>query len=488
MKIFQLNNFAKFISILFTVLIIFIFSFFLFISLKPLKISKQFFNENFLNLEEFNTKRIDGIYFRFNKVSKNFEIIIENLDTEFFSIPDLLIATDFKSIIKGDLKPKILKIYDARFNFTLSDRFMQNYELSPNIFFHSFNKKQISKNEQFENFLSNFKIIEINNSFIELANKEEKRIILEPVDIKIINQKNIKSISLSISELENLERPSSKLKLEISSDNNLYNINIKQENFDVGKLGNFFFEEFKKFKKLTLSGESKLILSEDFNPIEAKSDLRVIAKFDGNFENNDERMFIENAKINLFFKNNDLLVNSDFIYDDSFIKLKIEKKNKCYLNIKSNNFSFEKLLKFWPAEIKTSARNWVKNNLVGKIDNLDLVLSSELDKIFNITSISGSVDYSETMMTYLYGMPRILDISGKLDITNEKLSFELENGFSRNMEIKSGSIEIYDLDKPTERAKIFLDIDTDVIDLKNYLAFSPIKKKNIKNFKNLQEK
>ena len=350
MKIFQLNNFAKFISILFTVLIIFIFSFFLFISLKPLKISKQFFNENFLNLEEFNTKRIDGIYFRFNKVSKNFEIIIENLDTEFFSIPDLLIATDFKSIIKGDLKPKILKIYDARFNFTLSDRFMQNYELSPNIFFHSFNKKQISKNEQFENFLSNFKIIEINNSFIELANKEEKRIILEPVDIKIINQKNIKSISLSISELENLERPSSKLKLEISSDNNLYNINIKQENFDVGKLGNFFFEEFKKFKRLTLSGESKLILSEDFNPIEAKSDLRVTAKFDGNFENNDERMFIENAKINLFFKNNDLLVNSDFIYDDSFIKLKIEKKNKCYLNIKSNNFSFEKLLKFWPAD------------------------------------------------------------------------------------------------------------------------------------------
>ena len=174
MKIFQLNNFAKFISILFTILIIFIISFFLFISLKPLKISKQFFNENFFNLEEFNAKKIDEIYFRFNNVSKNFEIIIENLDTEFFIIPDLLIATDFKSIIRGDLKPKVLKIYDAKFNFSLSERFMQNYEFSPNIFFQIFNKKQ-KNNEQFEKFLSNFNIIEINNSFIELVNKEKKK-------------------------------------------------------------------------------------------------------------------------------------------------------------------------------------------------------------------------------------------------------------------------------------------------------------------------
>ena len=66
---------------------------------------------------------------------------------------------------------------------------MQNYEFSPNIFFQTFNKKQKTNNKQFEKFLSNFNIIEINNSFIELVNKEKKKITLEPVDIKIVNQK-----------------------------------------------------------------------------------------------------------------------------------------------------------------------------------------------------------------------------------------------------------------------------------------------------------
>ena len=117
MKLFQVNFFSKIISIFFIVLIFISIFFLLFLSYKPIKIQDySFINKYLINFDDLKIKNTGDIFLSFNKSSKNFELIVEDFETEEIFIADLLLATDIRTILTGNLRPNILKIFDAKIN------------------------------------------------------------------------------------------------------------------------------------------------------------------------------------------------------------------------------------------------------------------------------------------------------------------------------------------------------------------------------------
>ena len=100
MKLFQVNFFSKIISIFFIVLIFISIFFLLFLSYKPIKIQDySFINKYLINFDDLKIKNTGDIFLSFNKSSKNFELIVEDFETEDIFIPDLLLATDIRTIL-----------------------------------------------------------------------------------------------------------------------------------------------------------------------------------------------------------------------------------------------------------------------------------------------------------------------------------------------------------------------------------------------------
>ena len=174
MKLFQVNFFSKIISIFFIVLIFISIFFLLFLSYKPIKIQDySFINKYLINFDDLKIKNTGDIFLSFNKSSKNFELIVEDFETEDIFIPDLLLATDIITILTGNLRPNILKIFDAKINLNTDLVKLKNkIELNPLDIFTQLNKKDFKRNE-LNNFFSLFKIIEINNTKLKLFQKDK---------------------------------------------------------------------------------------------------------------------------------------------------------------------------------------------------------------------------------------------------------------------------------------------------------------------------
>ena len=59
-------------------------------------------------------------------------------------------------------------------------------------------------------------------------------------------------------------------------------------------------------------------------------------------------------------------------------------------------------------------------------------------------------------ITYMEGMPEIIDINGTANIENTKVTFDINSGNSNDLNIMSGNVDLYDLDTDFEKAKIDL--------------------------------
>ena len=80
---FSSKFFFKIISIFFIVLIFISIFFLLFLSYKPIKIQDySFINKYLINFDDLKIKNTGDIFLSFNKSSKNFELIVEDFETE----------------------------------------------------------------------------------------------------------------------------------------------------------------------------------------------------------------------------------------------------------------------------------------------------------------------------------------------------------------------------------------------------------------------
>ena len=475
MKFFQLNNIAKFFSIVLIIFISLLFIFTISISYKPIKIKDlSYINENLFIDYGIDLNSIGNILLSFNRLTANFELLIEDITTNDFIIPDALLGFDIKDILTGDIKPEIIKIYDAEIELDITEN------LIPKILFDATN--QVNKNN-ISYFFSKFEIIEINNSKLKFNNLNILE--LNPVDIKITNFSSNPEVSISIGNFKNDNKNS--LFLNLTDSNNQFNIVFKSDKFDFSdvlrllKFDNFDIDD------LTISSMGKISFSKDFKikKIDAKFNSNSI-KFNKLLESKEFTIIKQvNGEVELSDIQN-LNAKLNFVHETSNLELSITEqpmKGKI-LNILIDNINTENLKKFWPNNFKVSARNWVDKNLNAELENINLNFLFSDDN-FEVIDFTGFFEFNNGMINYLNGMPRILELSGKSEILSEKLIFKIDKGYSRNLFLKNSKVEIFDLDQLIENAFLELNIISNTHDLEKYLSYSPIKKTNYKKLKRI---
>ena len=484
MRFFQVNFLSKLISILFIVLIFFSLFFLIFLSLKPIKIQNADFINNYLiKIENLNVKKIGESYLRFNKSSRNFELLIEDFETEEIYIADLLLATDIKSIISGNLKPKILKLYDAKVELDLDIDF-ENLNKKPSFEFSNyFSKQKIFSlfHNDLKNLFSNFKIIEINNSSLNLYNTTNRKYLnLDTVDLRIEISEKIKEISFLIRQKNNSVL---QMSLERKGRNISANGNISK--FDLTNILNFSYKR-NPFKKISTSGD----FYGEFDELSDFFDLKVnlVSKIKTNstkltnykeIEFND---FIFDVSLD---SSSGLNVTSSLNFHDSIVSIRFtDNSDNPNLLINCDKITFEDLIYLWPDYFNKSAKNWIDANIRGEISELILNFNFE-DQYNKLSNFSGKMKFKNVMLNYIDSMPRVIDLEGYLEISKKEILINFESGSSRNLILRTGSVKLHDLDKPLELATVKLNIDSNTSYIKEYLDFSPIEKNNYEKIKKI---
>ena len=110
-----------FISIIFLLLFTVISSFIFIISLKPIKINfLDFFDRESKIFDKIKVEEIGDVFLSFNKVTKNFELLVEDLVYEDSYFPNILITLDLT--FEKNIFNTSLKIFDADIDITLSSK------------------------------------------------------------------------------------------------------------------------------------------------------------------------------------------------------------------------------------------------------------------------------------------------------------------------------------------------------------------------------
>lgn len=468
MKFFQLNLIAKFFSILLIIIISSLFIFTAILSFKPIQIKDlSYINENFLSPYGFDLNSIGDISLTFNKFSGNFELLIEDINTSDFFIPDALLGLGFKDVIFGDFMPKVLKVYDAQIFLNMKDN------LIPKIFFNSNEKKIDSK--ILNSFFSKFEIVEINNSKISLNKIESFE--LYPVDLRIIDLNSKPEISISVGNFK--KNIANSLFINIEEINNQYNVLFKSKKFNFSEIFELLNLKGFETEKLLISSVGSLIMDKNFNlkQIETNFNSETI-KFE-NFFNLKQTTSLKKINGKIEFSEFGLINSKlNFVHGLSNFEITVLGSNDSNkFNISVDQINTDDLKKFWPTHFKVSAKDWVDKNLNANLQDVKLNFEFKA-KTFQTQNFTGSFNFNNGMISYLEGMPRILELSGKSEINKDKLTFEIESGYSRKLILKNSKVEIVDLDLPIEKAILLLNVESNSNDLRNYLDFSPIRKNN----------
>ena len=118
------------------------------------------------------------------------------------------------------------------------------------------------------------------------------------------------------------------------------------------------------------------------------------------------------------------------------------------------------LFRYWPRHIAPDAWKWCADSLSeGDIENAQFVFKFGYDKkhqnlIFK--NLGGTAQASGVSLDYLQGMPKVTNIYGTIDFYNDKLKMYFDKGVSEDVILESGEIELYDLDKENNFARIKL--------------------------------
>ena len=169
MKSKYLKNFSIFLSFLLLVILTFLIFFTVIISIKPLKLNfLDYFDRESIILKKTEIDEVGDIFLTFNKVSKNFELIVEDIIVDDFFSPSILLSLDLSLFSEKFLKTS-LKIFDGDFSYRKKKK---NKETDYSNFFEE-DLKQIS----FINYFSEIEII--NNKFSFFDGKKQYSFIID---------------------------------------------------------------------------------------------------------------------------------------------------------------------------------------------------------------------------------------------------------------------------------------------------------------------
>ena len=244
-----LKNFSFFFSILLLLVFTFLFSFTLFISEKPMKINiLNLFDRESQILKKKKVREIGNIYLSFNKISKKFEFLIEDILISNFFFPTVMISLDLS--LSKDFFNTSLKLFDGELSFREIKKSNLNTN-SPKTF------ENINNLENMD-FINLFSEIEVINNRLIIFDKNNAK--FEYIIDLTYNNKNLKGL------LSQYENPQQNLSFMISN-HNYFSSFIEANNFNVKFIESFFIENYVSLSDLKISGKAE-INGENFKKID----------------------------------------------------------------------------------------------------------------------------------------------------------------------------------------------------------------------------
>ena len=461
------NKYLIKLSIIFSIFFLFLLtSFFLFlytISLKPIKISfLDYFDRKSEINQEYDIKEIGDVYISFNKISKNFEILAEDVVIGKNYLKNILIGIDIT--LSDKLFDTTLKLFDSRFTLKAPA------------------KRKGLQEDNYLKYLNYFKNIEVINSTVDLILKDgrKKNYVL---DLVISSKNNIKVlINEKNTNLENY------LVVEKINQDELFKIELK--NFSLDFLNNFIHTNKFNLSELRVSGETFFSLkNENFIENIKKFDLEVDSLF--SFESNKDKQTVYMRKSKLTGKIQDNFLFSNFKFEDRGInfdfKIELSQMENVLskIKVKLDKINTFQLLELWPKDFNDSVYTWMDKNATGNIYDLNLELRFDLSDNFNFDSVKGNFDFMDTEIKYMEDMPVVRNLKGIGNILSNSVVFKIKSGESDDLVINEGLVNLFDLDTDIEKAKISLKIAGENSSVMNYLDKSMIDEKTYTDLRNV---
>ncbi|MAT32518.1 MAG: hypothetical protein CMP42_00960 [Rickettsiales bacterium] len=465
MKIKYLKNLSFFFSIFFLSILTILFIFTIFISIKPIKLNfTNYFDRESKIFKKIDVTEIGDIFLSFNRTSKNFEMIIEDvlIDQSYFR--STLIALDLT--FSERVFNTSLKVFDADIFFYKE---MNSYSNNLN---EIRKKRNIFEQYSFINF---FDEIEVINSKIQISNKSNVNL-RYAFDLSIKNEK----VFLLLNEIENTQNYVS---INFSPEKE-FSLELDAKNFKVDFLKLFFVNDIFELDDLIISGKSEINLYENMKLKSFSSNLNINGTLNQNTNFGVKKILFKNNPFSGRFDNQEISASLKFMNDNSRISIGLrtgleEKKPKFFFRI--DQISVENLLKIWPKNLMDSTFWWMEENSAGILK--DVLLETDLDfssgKI-NVGDVKGSFICNDINVKYMDSMPTVKRVNGFAKINNSSVIFEINSGSSNDLEISNGIIKLYDLNTNVEKANINLDISSKNKSVVDYLNLTEINKDNYK--------
>ena len=466
MKIKYLKNLSFFFSIFFLSILTILFIFTIFISIKPIKLNfTNYFDRESKIFKKIDVTELGDIFLSFNRTSKNFELIIEDvlIDQSYFRSTLITLDLTFSERVFNTS----LRVFDADIFFYKEMNSYNNNNL---------NKIRKKKNifEQYS-FINFFDEIEIINSKIQISNKSNFNF-RYAFDLSIKNEK----VFLLLNEIENTQNY---LSINLSPEKE-YSLELDAKNFKVDFLKLFFVNDIFEPDDLKISGKSEINLYENMKLKSFSSNLNINGTLNQNTNSGVKKILFKNNPLSGRFDNQEISASLKFMNDNSRISIGLgtgseEKKPKFFFRV--DQISVENLLKIWPKNLMDSTFWWMEENSTGILK--DVLLETDLDfssgKI-NVGNVNGSFICNDINIKYMDSMPTVKRINGFAKINNSSVIFEINSGSSNDLEISNGIIKLYDLNTNVEKANINLDISSKNKSVVDYLNLTEINKDNFK--------
>ncbi len=471
MKIKYLKNLSFFFSILFLFLLTILFILTLIISYKPIKLNfTDYFDRESKTFKRIDIKEIGDIYISFNKSSKNFELLIEDLLIDETYLPSTLISLDFT--FSENIFQTSIKIFDAE--ITLRDK--SNFE---NV--RADEKNLVDLISEKITFIQIFNVIEIINSKILIFADDN-------VSQKYSVDLNFKNNSAFIL-LSELFSKNNFVTMNLDFSDNFF-LNFKSNNFNIDILSFLYPKRLVAFDDLRISGESNLEINRNSKIESFEFDLFLTGSMSYETNSKEKLLNFDNNKFFGIFNDNELSVSFNF-YDiqsnyEVGIKNIIKKTNPSFF-LKIDKIYVKNLLKIWPKNLMNSTFAWMKENSTGTLNDVNLEVDFNIqDRKIQIVDVFGTFEFKNININYMEGMPEIIDINGTANIENTKATFDIKSGNSNDLNIISGNVDLYDLDTDFEKAKIDLYIQSENSYLVDYLKLTEIEQDNYNKLQDIE--
>ena len=162
----------------------------------------------------------------------------------------------------------------------------------------------------------------------------------------------------------------------------------------------------------------------------------------------------------------------DYILKSSLQNLRLT------LSAKIKELKTDLLYKYWPQFIANNAWNWCRSSLsAGKLKDAEFYFDFAADSNYNkleFANLTGTARAEGVSVHYLNDMPKVNDIYGRVNFFKDKLQMYFDKGVSADVILNKGYIELYDLNKDDNFAKISIDGSGGISDILRLIDHQPL--------------